>query len=503
MATAAQAVAGGLWTQEKAAKHKVAGAESDVCLFCAEAIGSARHRLGCCPAYKRIRDELPWRWQHHIGTAANRWQWDRGLVRDPSMRYEFTPQVEETEWFVDDQADGPTLSGDVATDGSRIGNWRELGMTGWSCAMAKDGEATVLVSLWGPLPHSLPVQRTIARAELFAVRQALRHCLPPLRVHVDCMLILRGVSNGRRWCTFSARPHADIWTDIWSLVDDIGIGPDGVMFFKVAAHVTRAMMDKCSAEEERLIKLNVFADEKAKAGAHLGVNRILEHIGQAVSQRADEVKGALDHIAMLADAVYERDGGWRDVVEAPRGVGERPKLPKLTKAPKRRVHVIEATTFGHRCVECRRVAFSEGGLAALRASECKAHPTSALVLDSLDKFVVVQGHRLWKTGRFVWCACCARHTSRYVRELAAPCTKVLKQPWWRRNLVQGRAPKARKTDPRIGVAARLTVAEWLSWKFMHEGSGQDLEVLGEEPAALAALCEGDGITVVDLVEDEA
>ena len=52
------------------------------------------------------------------------------------------------------------------------------------------------------------------------------------------------------------------------------------------------------------------------------------------------------------------------------------------------------------------------------------------------------------------------------------------------------------------MAARLTVAEWLSWKFMHEGSGQDLEVLGEEPAALAALCEGDGITVVDLVEDE-
>ena len=69
--------------------------------------------------------------------------------------------------------------------------------------------------------------------------------------------------------------------------------------------------------------------------------------------------------------------------------------------------------------------------------------------------------------------------------------------------MQGRAPKARKTDPRIGVAARLTVAEWLSRKFMHEGSDMTLEVLGEEPAALAALCEGDGITVIDLVEDEA
>ena len=69
------------------------------------------------------------------------------------------------------------------------------------------------------------------------------------------------------------------------------------------------------------------------------------------------------------------------------------------------------------------------------------------------------------------------------------------------NLWQGRAPKAKKTDPSIGVAARLTVAEWLSWKFMHEGTETSLQDLEEKPEELAALCEGDGITASDVVED--
>ena len=121
--------------------------------------------------------------------------------------------------------------------------------------------------------------------------------------------------------------------------------------------MSRAKLADHTAKEERITKFNTVADEKAKVGAHMGVNGFRKHIGQAVAQRADQAKGALDHIAMMADAVYKRDGGWLDVVMAPKGVGERPKLPKVVKPPVRREHRIAATTFGHRCVECRRVVF--------------------------------------------------------------------------------------------------------------------------------------------------
>jgi hypothetical protein len=241
----------------------------------------------------------------------------------------------------------------------------------------------VLVSTWGPLPHALPVQRTIARAELYAVRQALRHCLPPIRVHVDCMLILRGVANGRRWCTHSSRPHADIWREIWHLIDDIGLGPDGASFHKVAAHVSQARLDACSVEEKRLLQMNMEADGKAKLGATMGVNHFLQFVEEAVEQRANEVKGALDFIAKFADAVYARDGGWRDVVAAPRGLGDVPKPHKIAPVVRRRDHVIVATVFGYRCVQCRRVALSAQGLTSLVASKCMVHAPAALVLDSL------------------------------------------------------------------------------------------------------------------------
>ena len=73
-----------------------------------------------------------------------------------------------------------------------------------------DGEATVRSAVWGAMEHALPVQRRIARAELYAVLMVLRLCIPPVRVHTDCALVVRGVEAGRKWCTHSKRPHADL-----------------------------------------------------------------------------------------------------------------------------------------------------------------------------------------------------------------------------------------------------------------------------------------------------
>ena len=48
------------------------------------------------------------------------------------------------------------------------------------------------VIVWGPMPHELPVQRRIARAELYAVLVMLRNAHPPFTLWVDCQLISPG-----------------------------------------------------------------------------------------------------------------------------------------------------------------------------------------------------------------------------------------------------------------------------------------------------------------------
>ena len=71
------------------------------------------------------------------------------------------------------------------------------------------------VVLYGPLPVTLPVHRRILRAEVWALLQLLRSCVPPITVYVDNASVVRGVEAGKRWCCAAARPHADVWRKIW------------------------------------------------------------------------------------------------------------------------------------------------------------------------------------------------------------------------------------------------------------------------------------------------
>ena len=275
-AAAAQAVTAGLWTQSKAFQHGVA--EHPNCLAClARGLtveGTSQHRLGSCKSMRSERLALPERWQHQIETSPNRWLWDRGLLADPTKRHPFKQQPEETRWNVPDGEEA-LFTGDVATDGSRIGNWRDLGCTGMAAAQLAPGGTEVTIAAWGPLPVDLPVQRKIARAELFAVLLVLRACLPPVRIHVDCSLILKGVEAGHRWCTYSRRPHADVWRMIWTCIDDIGLGEDGASFYKVKAHASRAHIAAAAAPMQRILIANGHADELARKGALVGVNEFL------------------------------------------------------------------------------------------------------------------------------------------------------------------------------------------------------------------------------------
>lgn len=188
------------------------------------------------------------------------------------------------------------LTGQVATDGSRTGTWKDLACTGWAVTQLAVQGRTCVFSLWGPLEHSLPVQRRIARAELHAVLVALRNCTAPIEIYTDCALVLTGVEKGRRWATHSSRPNADLWAAIWDKLDDIGIGPDGVQVLKVRAHVSKRRQALEDEETQRLLYANGVADELAKLGAKQGSNEFLAYAIQAMDEEAAKVKGALDFI---------------------------------------------------------------------------------------------------------------------------------------------------------------------------------------------------------------
>jgi len=408
----------------------------------------------------------PATWQHQIATSRDRWLWDRGLAPDPSRRYAVRAQEEAVGWQLGPEASA-LFSGDVATDGSRLGSWQDLGRTGAAAVQLEEGGLDVAVVAWGPMPVYLPVQRRIARAELYAVLLVLRSCLPPLRIHVDCEIILKGVAAGQRWCTHSGRPHADVWKMLWHHIEDVGQGPEGVTFYKGKAHVSKAKVAAADLAAQRIYIANGHADGWAKQGASIGVNEMLEFIDQAVTEQAKRVKGALDHMAALAAAVLPGKTGWPDVVAPPK-VEPKAAAPRPPPVPVRK-HRWAPKPFGQQCLDCCRVARSAEHLDALNKASCEGHAVARLIIDDLGPYITVHGHRLWQTGHYVWCAACGCYTTKRIQGLAKQCRGGIAASARgivarHAKLAAGRDPCAKVSAPPLGRPTRLTLGQWLRWK---------------------------------------
>ena len=183
------------------------------------------------------------------------------MVAHPGARYPFQAQPLHESWICPEG--DASLTGAVGTDGSlKGGKWRWLGRAGWAAAMV-DADGALVAAVWGPLPHQLPVQRSIARAELQAVERALAHAVPPIVLHIDRQSILDGIAAGRAWCVCAARPDADLWMAVWRRIDDLGLGPTGVLFQKTKAHRSEAALQRLEADELRIARANAEADRLA------------------------------------------------------------------------------------------------------------------------------------------------------------------------------------------------------------------------------------------------
>ena len=164
-----------------------------------------------------------------------------------------------------------SFSGRGFTDGSLIGKTRVGGQAGWAAIERRPGATEASAVIFGCLPVALPVQRRILRAELWALWRMLVHSMPPLTVHIDNSSVVLGFHMGRRWCCSSGRPHADVWRKIWHVIDDIGVGPNGIEVRKCKSHVSKRTRATLSAEAQEIFSGNDEVDSFAKQGAGLDV----------------------------------------------------------------------------------------------------------------------------------------------------------------------------------------------------------------------------------------
>ena len=132
-------------------------------------------------------------------------------------------------------------------------------------------------ALYGVVPTFFPC---ILEAELYAVRLALRFDDSSLSALViDNSVVVRGLLNGRKWCTSASRAHADTWREIWATLEDLGKTPcedhreNGIRIYKAKSHLSKKEKEKQTPEELARTVLNEDADEYAKKGAELVASR--------------------------------------------------------------------------------------------------------------------------------------------------------------------------------------------------------------------------------------
>ena len=145
-------------------------------------------------------------------------------------------------------------------------------------------------------------------------------------------------------------------------------------------------------------------------------------------------------------------------------------------------HNWQERCFGWQCGGCGVIACEEVEKQRLEQRQCQHSGKARLVLDSIGPYITVGGRRIWRTGEFLWCARCGSHTKRCIRGLGKPCKGGIAraargQQGVRRNLAEGRLPRAKRTDAVVATPVRLTLHDWL------QECGQLEEILAAKDAA--------------------
>ena len=137
---ARKAVVQGAWTEQHL--HDIGRADTPECKACEAHSGTRQHRYYQCAAEQlqavRWRQPNP-TWAHVAEQSQRKLLWTRGLVRDPSVDWEFQEVGDDaTQWYVPAGEDS-TFTGSVCIDGSRLGIIKAA-RSGWAAVQLKDSD---------------------------------------------------------------------------------------------------------------------------------------------------------------------------------------------------------------------------------------------------------------------------------------------------------------------------------------------------------------------------
>ena len=291
---------------------------------------------------------------------------------------------------------GNSFGGQLFVDGSLMcKHGSQGGQAGWAVTQIHEISHELVCSAHGAMPISLPVQRRILRAELWAMWQAIILSEPGATFVSDCATVLRGLERGPKWCTAARRPHADVWRRIWDCFRDIGDEAHVDSVTKCKAHLSNAERAKLDEAGLDTATGNAWPDELAKEGAR-------DDSFQSILY--DTYKGAVETCKAIIDCIgtfilrAKGGGRWPDVVTPPQGWDEKDEIWKRATPTLTRPHALKRRGRQWHCEACGKDAGDGAARAKLARTECVGH-----LAMTLREQARPQCHLLAQTGSFVWC----------------------------------------------------------------------------------------------------
>ncbi len=266
-------VEGGWWTQTRLHAHGVSPVFS---CRCGEAAGTLWHKLGGCKFTEREREaQLP----AALARMGKKSVWDPLFSRGVPARPKIPRPPKTRSWWTRCSAQAEQLAtGVVFTDGACQGWFWKGARAAWA-AVAVTEDGVVLWRLQGIIGEPHP---SILRAELTALRETLRMAAPPLTVYIDNKQVVDGIDKGRAFCTASNADAADIWREVWHLIEEIG---PGLSVRKVRAHTT--WWDVIAGRIDPFLRWgNAEADKAAKEALRAAISEAPHHAYNAHLARA-------------------------------------------------------------------------------------------------------------------------------------------------------------------------------------------------------------------------
>ena len=225
ISSAAALAEGGWWPQARLFDHGLVA--DPVCGACGQQPGTLLHRLAQCRARAALAEDHCPAWLAKMATD---------MPHDPLFTdgYPLRPRQPDPppafeRWVGAVPADGALAHGVAYTDGALRGTIPRARRAGWAFVVRQG-----TTPLWGKYGVCDESYTSVLWSELRALLEVLRISVGNICIHVDNSQVVDGVQLGKQWCTSSRREGADLWRDIWRLLDDMY----GVRVVKVKAHLT-------------------------------------------------------------------------------------------------------------------------------------------------------------------------------------------------------------------------------------------------------------------------